>query len=137
MHHPQQEVICAGSVGGALLAAAAGNATTPADASSELLSQLAADLLAGRPFNLTDAASLAAQLERAAGKLGGAAPPAGFKAAAEAAAGTVALVNSLLEQALVSARESKMASGADKMVQVLARLARVCQVRIGAARKKI
>lgn len=135
---------------------------------------------AGSAFNLTDAASVQALLGRALAELGPGAPPAGVDAQAVqgAAAGTVTLVNSLLEQvgrggavvlccvwqagpgicvcmstaegawdaqvahaaptlplplrpaqAVATAEATRMSDGADKMVQVLARLAKVCQVR--------
>ena len=126
-------MICAGSVGGALLAGADNSsATLPAAGAAALLDELAADLLAGKPFNLTDAASLAGLLERAAGQLtGGAAGAAGAAElapeAARAAANTVALVGSLLEQTAASAGAGEL--DGPKAVAVLARLAKVCQVR--------
>lgn len=43
-------------------------------------------------------------------------------------AGTITLLNGLLEQASAAAEADGMAAGGDKMVQVLARLAKVCQV---------
>lgn len=123
-------MVCAGSVGGALLAGADNSsATLPAAGAAALLEELAADLLAGKPFNLTDAVSLAGLLERAAGQLAGAAGGAAELApeAARAAANTVALVGSLLEQTTASAGAGEL--DGPKAVAVLARLAKVCQVR--------
>lgn len=53
-----QELVCTGSVGGALLAGLAGGGATPAAGAAALFAELARDLLAGSPFNLTSQESV-------------------------------------------------------------------------------
>lgn len=132
------EVVCTGSISGALLAGLVGGSTaTPAAGAAALFNQLAADLLAGSAFNLTNAASVQGLLSRAeaalAAEVSDGAPPATDKAAAvQAATETVVLLNSLLQQAVTTAQEGQMAEAA-RMVQVLARLASVCQASVAPA----
>lgn len=132
----RQEVICAGSVGGALLAGAdASNRTAPAVGAGALLDELAANLLAGKPFNLTDAASLAGLLDSAQSRAAGAGASELKPEAAKAAAGTVALVSGLLEQVVSTAGQGELEG--DRAVVVLARLAKVCQTELAPAAEQL
>jgi hypothetical protein len=93
---------------------------------------------AGSGFELADAAAVqqlyaGAQDALAAAVTDGMAPASTNATAVIAAVSeTVVLVNSLLEQAVVTAQDSGLQE-ADKMVQVLARLAKICQVGPAAA----
>ncbi|KAI3427129.1 hypothetical protein D9Q98_007066 [Chlorella vulgaris] len=131
-----QELVCTGSIGGSLLSSLTGGSATVASAAEAVFDQLARDLLAGSGFGLTDSSSLLQLYQRALAQLSesttGATPAAGVNATAvtAAAADTVALLNSLLEEAVTAAEQNQLAE-ADKMVQVLARLSKVCQSDVG------
>ncbi|KAL4444029.1 hypothetical protein ABPG75_011766 [Micractinium tetrahymenae] len=133
-----QELVCTGSISGALLAGLAGGDAAPSAGTAALFAELANDLLAGSPFNLTSQESVQGLLDRSytalAGATTGASPPAGVDRAAveQATTETVVMLNSLLQQAVDTATENQLAE-ADKMVQVLARLAKVCQVNVAPA----
>ncbi|KAL4430028.1 hypothetical protein ABPG77_004398 [Micractinium sp. CCAP 211/92] len=133
-----QELMCTGSITGALLSGLVGGGATPVAGAAALFDELARDLLAGSPFNLSSQESVQSLLDRSytslAGATEGATPPAGVDRAAveQAATQTLVLLNSLLQQAVDTAKENQLAE-ADKMVTVLARLAKICQVNVAPA----